>query len=194
MKIQHKSIDGVALIQFISFSDERGSFTPLYSCTDFQNHGLHSNFQRINQSYSKEKGTLRGLHYQTHPHSEAKLIRVLQGEIWDVALDIRSSSEHFGRYEAVHLKENDNKMFLIPSGCAHGFLTLTENVVVEYLCSGDYIPTHERSIRWNDPFFSIDWPIEAQVLSPKDLDAPDFDPKYHLWKEHSHYDQLSKSL
>jgi dTDP-4-dehydrorhamnose 3,5-epimerase len=187
MKVQEKTIKGVTLITFPRFEDDRGAFVSLYNSASFKEAGLIHSFQRMNQSYSKQNGTLRGLHYQHPPYAEAKLIRVLSGEIWDVALDIRSGSPHFGRYEGVHLKEGDNKMFLIPDGCAHGFLTLTDNVTVEYLCSHDYLPEYERSIRWNDPYFSIEWPRRVRVLSEKDQQAPDFDPKYHLWPEHSHF-------
>ena len=187
MKVEHKSLEGVALVSFPCFEDERGSFTPLFNSTAFKEAGLTHVFRRMNQSYSKENGTLRGLHYQLPPHSEAKLIRVLSGAIWDIALDIRSGSPNFGRYEGVYLREGDNQMFLVPAGFAHGFLTLTDHVTVEYLCSHDYHPKYERSIRWNDPYFSIDWPADVQVLSDKDQNAPDFDPKYHLWPEHTRY-------
>ena len=190
MKIEHKSIKGVALISFPCFEDDRGSFTPLFNSTVLEREGLTHTYKRMNQSYSKERGTLRGLHYQLPPYAEAKLIRVLSGEIWDIALDIRSGSPDFGRYEGVHLKEGDNKMFLIPAGCAHGFLTLTDHVTVEYLCSDDYYPNSERSIRWDDSMFSIDWPSEVRILSDKDKNAPDFDPNYHLWPEHSYNQKI----
>ena len=111
MKIEHKSIKGVALISFPCFEDDRGSFTPLFNSNVLEREGLTHTYKRMNQSYSKERGTLRGLHYQLPPYAEAKLIRVLSGEIWDIAFDIRSGSPDFGRYEGVHLKEGDNKMF-----------------------------------------------------------------------------------
>jgi dTDP-4-dehydrorhamnose 3,5-epimerase len=133
----------------------------------------------VNQSYSAQKGTLRGLHYQREPYQEAKLLRVLQGKIWDIALDIRKGSPTFGKYHGVYLEAgftNPPKMFYIPPGCAHGFITLTDNVVVEYLCSSEYKTSHEGIIRWNDPLFAIDWPTEVTEISEKDLIAPDFQP------------------
>ncbi len=187
MKVNHLHISGVAEIVPSRFGDERGYFSPVYNPSHFKNHGLHTDFCRLNQSFSALKGTLRGIHYQRPPNQEAKLLRVLQGKVWDLALDIRPNSPTFGQHVGVYLDAEQGNMLHLPAGTAHAFITLTENVLVEYLCSNEYTPSNECSIRWNDPFFSINWPIEPINLSEKDAQAPDFNPKHHLWPEHPLY-------
>ena len=165
-------IDGAWLIEPQQFFDNRGFFSPLYAKQQFEQHGLQSNFDRVNSSYSEKVGTLRGMHYQSAPFEEAKLIRVLQGALWDVVLDLRKDSPSFGKHFGVELTSVNRKMVYIPPGCAHGFITLAANTEVLYLASSQYQPSHERGIRWDDPSFSIKWPLPPSVISDKDNRLP----------------------
>lgn len=135
--------------------------------------GIDLEFCQDNESFSSSSGTVRGLHLQVEPHAQGKLVRVLQGAIFDVAVDIRPDSPTFGQHTSVELGAGDNRAFWFPAGFAHGFCTLTENTVVAYKVTALYEPHAERSIRFDDPDLGIDWPVTANdaVLSDKDAAA-----------------------
>jgi dTDP-4-dehydrorhamnose 3,5-epimerase len=123
---------------------------------------------------STYRGTLRGLHYQQAPHQEAKLVRCTRGAIYDVIVDLRPDSPAFRHWIAVELSENNHRLLYVPEGCAHGFQTLVDDSEVFYPVTGGYAPNAERGIRFNDPTFGIDWPLEISMVSDKDLAWPDF--------------------
>jgi dTDP-4-dehydrorhamnose 3,5-epimerase len=160
-------IEGVYIIETKVFGDNRGYFMETYNAQDFKNAGLDYNFVQDNQSKSKA-GVLRGLHFQkTHP--QAKLVRVLEGEVFDVAVDLRKDSKTYGKWVGVILSEENKKQFMIPRGFAHGFVVLSETATFAYKCDDFYHPEDEGGIMWNDPEIGIDWPYKGEpLLSEKD--------------------------
>ena len=151
------------------FGDERGFFFESFNARSFEEAtGLHIDFVQDNHSLS-QKGVLRGLHYQLPPQAQGKLVRVIRGAVFDVAVDIRASSPTFGRWDGLELSAENKKQLWIPPGFAHGFLTLSEEAEVLYKAGGFYAPDLEGHIVWNDPDLGIDWPLEGQpILSEKD--------------------------
>jgi len=155
------------------FKDDRGYFFETYSAEAFQNKGIPNTFVQDNQSFSK-KGVLRGLHFQTGPFAQGKLVRVILGRVLDIAVDLRPKSETFGKYEFFDLEAQSNKMVYIPAGFAHGFLAL-EDSIFAYKCTAAYHKESEGGIIWNDPDLKIDWPLEqTPFVSEKDLELPTF--------------------
>ena len=169
------------LIDINPLKDSRGFFSRMFCEEEFINNGLDPTVMKINNSYNVVKGTLRGLHYQIPPYQETKLVRVISGSLWDVVLDLRKDSPTFGQWDAVTLSAEKRNMVLVPRGCAHGILTLEEHTEMLYIVSAQYAPEYERGLKWDDPRFNIDWPLEPVVMSEKDSTQPYFDPKYHLW-------------
>ena len=164
-------IDGLFIIETKKFGDDRGYFEETYKKTDFDEVGLRYNFVQDNQSRSR-KGVLRGLHFQKS-HPQAKLVRVLEGEVFDVAVDLRRGSETYGKWVGVVLSEQNNRQFMIPRGFAHGFLVLSEYATFCYKCDEVYHPEDEGGILWNDPDIGIEWPFtEGILLSEKDTKHP----------------------
>ena len=174
--IETTDLDGVVILTPCVFSDARGSFQETYNRETWADLGIHTVFVQDNQSWSRDAGTVRGLHYQAPPHAQAKLVRVLAGEIWDVAVDIRRDSHAFGQWVGVTLSAANHRQLLIPAGFLHGFVTRVPDTVVAYKCSDTYAPDCEGSIRFDDPDLGIDWGIAPQdaVLSDKDARAPAF--------------------
>jgi dTDP-4-dehydrorhamnose 3,5-epimerase len=175
MQVIHTSLQDVKLLQPRLFGDSRGWFAEVFNQSTFSDAGLPSNFVQDNQS-SSSRGVLRGLHYQLGK-PQGKLVRVLSGHIWDVAVDLRRDSPDFGKWAGFHLKplneENLLQMLWIPEGFAHGFLVLSETADVLYKTTNPYYPAGERSILWNDPTLNISWPLEslngfAPSISDKD--------------------------
>ncbi len=164
-------IEGVYVVEPKVFGDNRGYFMETYNEQEFKNNGLDYNFVQDNQSKSK-KGVLRGLHFQkTHP--QAKLVRVLEGEVFDVAVDLRKGSKTYGKWVGVILSEENKKQFMIPRGFAHGFVVLSETAVFVYKCDDFYHPEDEGGIMWNDPDINIEWPYKGELLlSEKDKVHP----------------------
>lgn len=164
-------IDGVYVIEPKVFGDNRGYFMETYNENEFKANGLDYIFVQDNQSKSK-KGVLRGLHFQkTHP--QAKLVRVLEGEVLDVAVDLRKGSETYGKWVGVILSEENKKMFMIPRGFAHGFVVLSDTATFAYKCDEFYHPEDEGGIAWNDPDIDIDWKYQGEpLLSEKDKKHP----------------------
>ena len=175
MKFIPLEIPDVILIEPSLVEDSRGFFYESYREDVFSRNGIGVRFVQDNHSRSA-RGVLRGLHYQIPPKAQAKLIRVTQGEIFDVAVDIRKASSTFGKSVVVHLSDRDKKMLYIPAGFAHGFCTLQDGTEVLYKTSEFYSPTHERGILWSDPDLAIPWPkLGAEYsLSPKDSAFPAF--------------------
>lgn len=164
-------IEGVYIIEPKVFGDNRGYFMETYNENEFRANGLDYTFVQDNQSRSK-KGVLRGLHFQkTYP--QAKLVRVLEGEVLDVAVDLRKGSATYGKWVGVVLSEENKRMFMIPRGFAHGFVVLSDTAIFAYKCDQFYHPEDEGGIAWNDPDIAIDWQYEGQpLLSEKDQKHP----------------------
>jgi dTDP-4-dehydrorhamnose 3,5-epimerase len=157
------------------FEDERGYFFEAYNKNKLSELGININFVQDNQSFSK-KGTLRGLHYQNPPFAQTKLVRVLQGEIIDVAVDLRKESPTFGKSFGILLSEENKKQLFVPQGFAHGFSVISETAVVMYKCDQYYNKASEGGIRYDDPALNIDWGIDLKdaIVSEKDLILPNF--------------------
>ena len=164
-------IEGVYIIEPKVFGDDRGYFMECYNENVFKATGLNYKFVQDNESKSK-KGVLRGLHFQkTYP--QAKLVRVLEGEVFDVAVDLRKDSPTYGKWVGVILSSENKRQFMIPRGFAHGFVVLSETATFTYKCDEFYHPEDEGGIMWNDPLVDIKWPIEGEVLlSEKDMKHP----------------------
>lgn len=166
-------IEGLYIIEPKVFEDNRGYFMETYNYKDFKQEGLDMIFIQDNQSKSK-KGVLRGMHFQTK-HSQGKLVRVIKGEVFDVAIDLRKKSETYGRWHGVFLSEENKRQFYVPEGFAHGFLVISEEAEFVYKCTDFYYPEYEGCIAWNDPDIGILWPlgeVEKILLSEKDRKAP----------------------
>lgn len=168
------------LIELEKREDERGFFARLFCTDEFSKHQLEHAFVQANNSLSKEKGTLRGMHYQLEPKAETKLVRCVKGSFYDVILDLRPESDTFGKSFGAVLSADNRCMMYVPRGFAHGFLTLERDAEVLYLVSTTYSKELERGVRWDDPYFKIDWPCAPTVISEKDRCLRDFDPFYHL--------------
>lgn len=180
MKFTQTELKGVLIVEPAVFGDHRGWFMETYSDSKFQEQGLQLQFVQDNQSFSAIKGTLRGLHYQINPKAQTKLVRCTKGAIFDVAVDIRKGSPSYGKWFGIELTADNKKQLLIPKCFAHGFMTLTDNVEVQYKCDELYSPECDGGILWNDPEIGIEWPMHIQpVLSAKDEKAP-------LLKDSSH--------
>lgn len=164
-------IPGLILVSSEKFYDERGFFLEAYKTSDFQRVGITDAFVQENHSQSK-KDVLRGLHYQEAPMAQGKLVSVIQGCAWDVAVDLRPHSPFFLQWEAVELHASLSQWLYIPAGFAHGFLTLSDELYLTYKCTAEYSVAHERGIRWNDPRIGITWPINHPILSKKDEQLP----------------------
>ena len=171
MQVSKTPIDGLLIIEPKVFADPRGIFYEVYSESKYNEHGI-SRFVQDNHSVSKQ-GVLRGLHYQVNSGQD-KLVRVTQGEIFDVAVDIRKQSPTYGKWWGLSLSETNNLQLYIPVGFAHGFCVLSESAEVLYKCSDYYSPEDERGILWNDSDLAIDWPIKDPILSEKDAVYPLF--------------------
>lgn len=173
MEIIKTKINGLLIINPRVFEDERGYFFESWSKEAFKNNGIEIDFVQDNQSFSS-KGVLRGLHFQNPPFSQGKLVRVIQGSVLDVAVDIRKDSPTYGEHVSVLLSGENKTMFWIPPGFAHGFSTLEDNTIFSYKCSGIYNKESEGSLMWNDSDLKIDWQIENAIISVKDQNSDHF--------------------
>ncbi len=174
MKITQTKIKGVYIIEPQPREDSRGYFARVFAKEELKKAGVSFSIVHINRSLSKDKGVIRGLHYQRNPKSEDKITQCLSGKIFDVALDLRKDSRTYGQWVGEILDPKSKRMLLIPKGCAHGFQTLEKNCLIEYFVTEYYSPSHELGIRYNDPFFKIKWPIKPAIVSEKDRNWPDF--------------------
>lgn len=168
-------IDGSFIIDLEKREDERGFFARAFCANEFADRNLETSFVQTNMSGNNKKGTIRGLHYQNPPHQEVKVFRCIKGEIFDAVVDLRKDSPTYKQWMGVELSEGNRKMLYVPKGCANGYQALKDGSEVLYMVSEFYSPGAEMGIRWDDPQFSIDWPIKEDViLSEKDKNQLDF--------------------
>lgn len=174
MKIEHTALSGVVILTPARFGDHRGFFSESWSAKVMAAHGLDYDFVQDNHSLSAKVGTVRGLHFQTSPHAQDKLVRCGRGALRDVAVDIRHGSPTFGQSVAVDLTAENGRQLLVPKGFLHGFVTLEPDTEIVYKCTDYYAPDCDAGVRWNDPALNIDWGISEgdAVLSDKDTTAP----------------------
>ncbi|MBD9479624.1 dTDP-4-dehydrorhamnose 3,5-epimerase [Pseudoxanthomonas sp. PXM02] len=170
MRIIETSLPGCRVIEPAVFEDDRGFFFESWNAQTAAQHGLPETFVQSNVAGSA-RGVLRGLHYQW-PNPQGKLVSVLEGEVYDVAVDVRQGSPTFGRWTAVVLSAANRRQMWIPEGFAHGYVVLSERAVFHYLCTAPYDRTADAAIRWDDPAIAIGWPVTEPILSPKDTHAP----------------------
>ena len=172
MKVIETKLPGVRILEPQVFGDARGWFMESWSQKKMENAGIHVDFVQDNHSFSAERGTLRGLHYQLNPMAQAKLLRVSRGAVFDVAVDIRCGSPTYAQWIGIELSAENYRQLFIPRGFAHGFITLTDNVEVQYKADNLYAPDCDGNIRWDDPAIGVAWPCPPVVLSEKDAIAP----------------------
>ncbi|MBL9049020.1 MAG: dTDP-4-dehydrorhamnose 3,5-epimerase [Tabrizicola sp.] len=172
MLVEPTDIRGVIILTPRRFGDARGWFVETWNATRMAEAGLDLPWVQDNHSFSAARGTLRGLHFQTPPRAQDKLVRCSRGAIRDVVVDIRLGSPSYGKWLAVELSAENGRQLLVPKGFLHGFITLTDDVEVQYKCTDFYSPEHDRSVRWNDPAFQVDWGTTDPILSDKDAKAP----------------------
>lgn len=174
MNITPLKIQGAALIEIEPMGDERGFFARTFCRQEFQDAGLELDVVQSNLSHNVHKGTLRGLHYQAAPKPDPKLVSCVRGAIFDVIVDVRAESDTFCQWVGTRLTADNAKALFVPPGCAHGFITLVDDTLVNYQMGAEYVADLARGVRWNDPAFAIDWPLEPQVLSERDAAYADF--------------------
>ena len=174
MIFNETELKGAHVIDIDKLKDHRGFFARAWCQKEFEEHNLISRVRQANVSYNKTKGTLRGMHYQVSPYEETKLVRCTKGAIYDVIIDLRQASPTYSQWTSVELTAENYRMLYVPENFAHGFITLEDDTEVMYQVSQFYTPDSERGIRWDDTAFSIDWPIEIQVISHKDKNWPDY--------------------
>lgn len=167
---------GAYLIDLEPRRDERGFFARGFCAREFEEHGLKTGLVQANVSQNFRKGTVRGMHYQRPPHAEVKLVRCVNGAIFDAIIDLRPGSATYLQWTAVELTRENRRMLYVPEGFAHGYQSLTDDSEVLYLVTESYAPDFEAAVRWNDPLFGISWPLANVTLSPKDATHPDFRP------------------
>lgn len=172
MHIEPTALPEVLVLTLRRFGDARGWFTESWNAARMAEAGLDLPFVQDNHSFSAAKGTLRGLHYQSPPRAQDKLVRCTRGAILDVAVDIRSGSPTYGQHVAVELTPENGRQLLVPKGFLHGFVTLTADTEVQYKCTDLYAPENDGAVRWDDPTICIDWGTTTPVLSDKDAKAP----------------------
>lgn len=164
------------IIEIEKLEDTRGFFARSWCRNEFDEHGLVSTVVQANISWNKKRGTLRGMHYQVPPYEEVKLVRCSRGSIYDVIIDLRKDSPTYKQWLGVELTADDYKLLYVPGGFAHGFQTLEDDTETVYQVSQFYTPGAEAGLRWDDPTFNINWPLEVRVISDKDRNWPDYQP------------------
>lgn len=179
MKFHNTPLHGARLIELERRGDDRGFFARFFCEKEFAEAGLVDRFVQVNNSLTGKAGTLRGLHYQLAPAAEVKVVRCIQGALYDAIVDLRPDSPTFGKSFGAELNSENRLMMYVPRGFAHAILTLRDDTEALYLVSNFYSPENERGLRWNDPRFNIEWPITPREVSEKDGKWPDFDPEFH---------------
>jgi dTDP-4-dehydrorhamnose 3,5-epimerase len=175
MRFVETPIAGAYIVDLDLRGDQRGFFARLWCQDELAAKGLNGQFVQTNNALSERRGTLRGLHYQVPPHEEAKLVRCISGEIFDVIVDVRAGSSTYLQWFGTELSAANRRMMYVPAGCAHGLLTLADATEVIYSVTHAYTPDAERGVRWNDPRFAIAWPdVPSLTISEKDRQWPDF--------------------
>jgi dTDP-4-dehydrorhamnose 3,5-epimerase len=178
MKFSKTSIEGMYLLDLEKREDDRGFFARNFCIEEFNREGIDFNLVQSNMSYSKKKGTFRGLHYQSDG-KEAKIVKCTKGAIFDIVVDLRPNSTTFLKYDLNELSELNKKQIYIPPGCAHGFLTLKAGSEINYLVSAPYSPELERGLRYNDSILKdINWPIPIEIITDKDMNHPNFEVSF----------------
>src|SRR4051812_3905590 len=172
IEILSLDIPDVKIIKPKKFADQRGFFSETYHERDFAQAGIPLRFVQDNHSMSSQAGTIRGLHFQAAPFAQDKLVRVVRGRVYDVAVDLRRSSRSFGKWVGIEISAADWKQVLIPKGFAHGFCTLEADTEVIYKVTDYYSPAHDLGVLWNDPDLAVDWPVREAILSDKDARQP----------------------
>ena len=173
-------LKGAYTIELEKRGDERGFFARFFCIKEFEALNLENKIVQINNSLSKDKATLRGIHYQLPPMAETKIVRCIKGSLWDVIVDLRIDSPTYLNWYGTELNEDNRRMMFVPKGFGHGFITLTENTEALYLVTEFYSPENERGIRWNDPKIGIQWPINPEIISDKDRNHPDLSKGFLL--------------
>jgi dTDP-4-dehydrorhamnose 3,5-epimerase len=175
MTFRETRIPGVLIIEPDLFPDERGAFIRAWLPEEFAARGLDTHLAQASVAINRARGTIRGMHYQTAPFEEVKLIRAIRGAIYDVALDLRRDSPTFLQWTGAELTADTHRMLYVPRGCAHGYQTLTDDARVFYFVSAAYSPAHQAGVRWNDPAFGIEWPLGVPaVINQRDATYPDY--------------------
>ena len=177
MKFYEQKIPGVWLIEFEAFIDNRGEFYRNFCQKEFSERHIESKLVQTNISKNNKKYTLRGFHYQIEPHAESKTLLCLQGNIYDIIVDLRPDSDTFLKWVSLELGYKNFFGLHIPKGCANAYISLDDNTMMLYYMSNFYYPQASKGFRYNDPFFDFKWPAEPAVISDKDRNYPDFDPK-----------------
>ena len=167
-------LKGAYIIEPKKLEDERGFFARIWDKDEFSKMGLDSKIVQSSISLNKKKGTIRGMHYQSKPHEESKIVKCVRGKIFDVLIDLRPNSETFKEWFSIELTEDNYKMVYIPKGVAHGFQTLEDNTEISYNISNFYNPRSSKGVRWNDKKFGIKWPLKVSIISQRDASYPLF--------------------
>jgi len=177
MKFTETKLKGAWLVEIQKIEDERGFFGRAWCRKEFEDKGLNANIKQLNTSFSNQKGTLRGMHYQADPFQEVKFVRCIQGRIFDVMVDLRPESPTFLQWDGYELSAENGRMLYVPERFATGFLTLEDNCGMYYTTTEFYAPDAARGIRYNDPAVGVEWPAEITDISDIDRDRPDLDPE-----------------
>jgi dTDP-4-dehydrorhamnose 3,5-epimerase len=172
LKFVETKLPGVYVLELERLEDERGFFARTWCAEELAAHGLDPRVAQCDVSFNGKKGTLRGIHYQAAPHEETKLVRCTMGAVYDVAVDLRDTSPAFRRWVGVELSAANRKALYLPAGCAHGFVTLTDDAELLYLMGSAYVGGAARGVRWNDARLGIDWPLQPTVISERDAGWP----------------------
>ena len=174
MKFTETKLKGAFIVEIEKLTDDRGFFARAWCRKEFEAHGLTSAVVQANVSFNRKRGTLRGMHYQIAPFQESKLIRCTRGAIYDVIIDLRPESPTYKEWIGVELTADNYTLFFVPEDFSHGFITLMDDTEITYQVSQFYTPGSEKGIRFNDPIFNIQWPLEVSVISDKDSNWSDF--------------------
>ena len=174
MRFVATDISGAFILEPEPIVDERGLFARTWCEREFAKHGIAMTIRQCSVSVNQRRGTMRGMHYQEMPYAEKRVVRCTSGAIYDVIVDLRPESRSFRRWVSVEMSRENRKMIYVPEGCAHGFVTLVDDSEVFYQMSAFYSVDHARGVRWDDPAFGIEWPIEVTTISERDKNHPDF--------------------
>ena len=177
MTFAETPIPGVLIVDGGVFQDDRGWFAPTWIAQPLAARGLDARAAQASLAWNRERGTIRGLHYQSAPFEEVKLVGPLRGVVFDVAVDLRPGSPTFLQWFGLQLDAEAHRMLYIPGGCAHGYQTLTDDALVSYVVSAPYAPSHQKGIRWDDPAIKVEWPLGPPTrISPRDAALPNYEP------------------
>lgn len=174
MKFIRTYIEGLLLVETDQFDDERGYLAKLFDKKSYSKKKLKNNLTQVKYTFTKTRGTIRGIHMQTKPYEEDKIVHCMRGRIFEVALDLRRNSKTYGKWFGMELSVSSKKSFYIPKGFAHGYQSLTDNTELLYLMSGEFSKPHNTGFRWDDPYFAINWPLSPTIIADKDRKWPLF--------------------